>query len=217
MLKSVQYSVGKWLIIGLALLWGASVIGAQELAPEEELADLLGNLHAFAAEFDQVSFDGDDQSIQEVQGNMMVQRPGKLYWHTAEPLEQLVISDGQQLWVYDPDLAQVIVQALDSNLTQTPVLLLSGEIETLKSAFDITIVPSERGDRVFELTPLHAESLFERLTLYFRNRSLFQMEMTDSLGQRSRISFHNTQENPVISAEQFTFTPPPGVDVLRDQ
>ena len=199
------------------LLWGAGVTGNEVSSPAAELASLLENIETFSADFRQTSFDGAGGFVQEVQGSMMVQRPGKLYWHSAVPFEQLLVSDGYQLSVYDPDLEQVIVQKLDLRLSQTPILLLSGEIESLEAAFEIRFRPSEPGERLFELTPLQSDSLFEQLMLYFAGHDLTQMDLTDSLGQRSRMTFQNIEINLEIKPEQFIFKPPPGVDILRDQ
>ncbi len=217
MLVNIQHRICQFLMIGLTLLWGASVTGNEGSSPAAELASLLGKINTFSADFRQTSFDGAGSFVQEVQGSMMVQRPGKLYWHSEVPFEQLVVSDGYQLSVYDPDLEQVIVQALDLRLSQTPILLLSGEIESLETAFEVRFRPSEPGESLFELTPLQPDSLFEQLTLYFSGHDLTRMDLTDSLGQRSRITFQNIEVNLEIKPEQFIFEPPPGVDILRDQ
>ncbi len=207
----------KLIIIALGALLFVTTIEANDVSPAEELTFLLEDMHTFAADFTQSSFDGSGSPINEVHGDMVVQRPGRLYWHTMGAFEQLLVADGHQLWIYDPELEQVVVQEFDARLSQTPALLLSGEIASLNSAFEVFILPSERDNKVFKLTPIQADSLFEHLTLYFKNRNLIQMDITDALGQNSIISFSNVHKNPEISTDKFIFIPPSGVDVINGQ
>ena len=130
------------------------------------------------------------------------------------PLEQFVVSDGNQLWLYDPDLEQVTVQAMGQHVVQTPALLLSGNVDELDDIFQIRLMPGEEDEQQFELTPKQGDSLFEQLRLTFSEGTLVQMHMADSLGQRSSLEFSNTQVNPLLEDSLFQFTPPEGVDVI---
>lgn len=179
----------------------------------EKLTALLSEMRSFQADFKQITLDGRGNHIQETSGELAVKRPGLLYWKTRPPLAQLVVSDGQQLWFYDPDLEQVTVQVLDQRVTQTPALLLSGEVASLQSSYEITGEQLGQG-WVFQLTPRDPESLFEQLKLTFVGGQLTQMHLADSLGQRSSFEFMDAEINPELSAELFYFSPPEGVDVI---
>lgn len=179
----------------------------------EKLTELLQDMRSFQADFKQITLDGRGNHIQETSGELAVKRPGLLYWKTLPPLAQLVVSDGQQLWFYDPDLEQVTVQALDQRVTQTPALLLSGEVEALRSSYDISGEQFTQGWS-FQLTPRDPESLFEQLKLTFVAGKLVQMHLADSLGQRSSFEFMDARINPDLSLEMFQFSPPEGVDVI---
>jgi len=204
----------KRLLIGFFVIW--LVCMEATFAAEnstEKLTKLLVDMQSFEAKFKQITLDGSGNSIQEMEGELAVQRPGMLYWKTNPPFEQLVISDGHQLWFYDPDLEQVTVQKLDPRITQTPALLLSGEVSTLQTSYQIS---GEQINNlwVFVLIPKEPESLFEQLKLTFLEGELTQMHIKDSLGQRSSFEFFETLTNIDIAPELFHFKPPVGVDVI---
>ncbi len=182
---------------------------------EQRLTALLSRSHSFQASFLQYTLDSSGANIQEIKGKIWLQRPHLFRWHAEPPFEQIIVSDGRLLWFYDPDLEQVIVQKFDARIARTPVVLLSGEVESWKDSFDIYSYTDEIGNH-FVLEPLLDESLFEVLTLTFRNGHISQIRMEDSLAQKTSIQFHNGDYNQPIDPQVFKFTVPAGVDVIRD-
>ncbi|AQZ95694.1 outer membrane lipoprotein chaperone LolA [Halopseudomonas phragmitis] len=181
----------------------------------ERLNQLLSQAQTLTANFSQMTLSSNGASLQETTGSMTLKRPGKFRWHTDPPLEQLLVSDGRQVWLYDPDLMQVTVQEMDQRLTHTPALLLSGDVSTLQDNFEIAW--TEGGSVVdFTLTPKAADTLFETLRLSFRDGLINDMQMSDPIGQRTNILFTNVQLNPAMDEAQFTFEIPEGVDVISE-
>ena len=146
---------------------------------------------------------------------MSLKRPGQFRWHTDAPMEQLLVSNGETIWLYDPDLMQVTIQKMDQRLTHTPALLLSGDVSKIAESFDITL--KEGGNVVdFILKPKAADSLFESLRLSFRGGMINDMQLIDNVGQRTNILFLGVKMNPPVAASQFTFEVPEGVDVIQE-
>ena len=202
--------------ISLLLLLSFSTGGAlADMQAVRQLTSLLENTHSYQASFRQNTLDQSGTSIQSFDGQMLVKRPGLFYWHVNPPLEQLVISDGINLWVYDPDLEQAVKQKVDQRVSQTPALLLSGQVDTLEKSFDISMSNGDAGLQTFTLIPKGQDSLFEQLKLTFVDKLLVQMHMIDALGQRSSLEFLDVKINPGIDSQLFTFTPPKGVDVIE--
>ena len=94
----------------------------------KRLTDLLEKSQTIEANFSQLTLDAGGTSLQETTGKMTVKRPGLFYWHTDAPQEQVVVSDGQKVTLWDPDLEQATVKKLDVRLNQTPALLLSASV-----------------------------------------------------------------------------------------
>ncbi|AZC19429.1 MULTISPECIES: outer membrane lipoprotein chaperone LolA [Pseudomonas] len=179
------------------------------------LTQLLEKSQTLSARFSQLTLDGSGTQLQETAGEMSLQRPGLFYWHTDAPQEQLMVSDGQKVSLWDPDLEQVTIKKLDQRLTQTPALLLSGDVSKISESFDIT--SKEAGGVMdFVLKPKTRDTLFDSLRLSFRNGMINDMQLIDSVGQRTNILFTGVKANESIPASRFKFDIPKGADVIQE-
>lgn len=181
----------------------------------ERLSHILEPMQTYAAAFEQQILDASGQRLQEAQGNMWLSRPGKFRWEVDAPYQQLVVSDGDEVVLYDPDLEQATVQALDQRVTHTPALLLSGSSDDLVENFDVTRSQQGSAER-FLLLPKDPDTLFEELEMTFRGERLVGLEMVDSTGQRTAIAFREVDMNQSIADERFAFETPEGTDVIRE-
>ncbi|MBW3503988.1 MULTISPECIES: outer membrane lipoprotein chaperone LolA [Pseudomonas] len=180
----------------------------------KRLGQLLGS-DTITARFSQLTLDGSGTQLQETAGEMSVKRPGLFYWHTDAPQEQLMVSDGQKVSLWDPDLEQVTIKKLDQRLTQTPALLLSGDVSKISDSFDIT--SKQAGDVMdFTLKPKTKDTLFDSLRLSFRGGKINDMQLIDSVGQRTNILFTGVKVNEPIPASKFKFDIPKGADVIQE-
>ena len=119
------------------------------------------------------------------------------------------------LWLYDPDLEQVTIQKLDQRLTHTPALLLSGDVSRISDNFEVSYQETS-GVADFILRPKAKDSLFDNLRLSFRNGVINDMQLIDSVGQRTNILFSGVRMNLPLEQKLFSFQPPPGTDVIHD-
>ena len=179
------------------------------------LSQLLEKSKTISANFSQLTLAAGGTQLQEAKGEMSVQRPGLFYWHTEAPQEQTMISDGQKVTLWDPDLEQVTIKKLDQRLTQTPALLLSGDVSKISESFDIS---SKQAGEVMEFTlkPKTKDTLFDSLNLSFRNGMINNMRLVDSVGQRTDILFSGVKANEPIPASKFKFVIPKGADVIQE-
>ena len=205
----------RMLLIALLGFASFSLQAATEQVAIERLTTLLNQAQTISGRFSQLTLDGSGTQLQETSGEMALKRPGQFRWHTDAPMEQWLVSNGEQIWLYDPDLEQVTIQKMDQRLTHTPALLLSGDVSQIAESFEITL--KEGGSVVdFILKPKAADSLFESLRLSFRNGVINDMQLIDNVGQRTNILFLGVKMNPPIPASQFTFEVPEGADVIQD-
>jgi len=181
----------------------------------KRLGQLLGQSDTITARFSQLTLDGSGTQLQETAGEMAVKRPGLFYWHTDAPQEQTMISDGQKVTLWDPDLEQATIKKLDQRLTQTPALLLSGDVSKISESFDIT--SKQAGDVMdFTLKPKTRDTLFDSLRLSYRGGKINDMQLIDSVGQRTNILFNGVEVNKPIPASKFKFEIPKGADVIQE-
>lgn len=206
-------------LIRMLLLTVLSVTSVAATAADEvavqRLTELLNQAQTITARFSQLTLDGSGTQLQETTGQLALKRPGLFRWHTDAPMEQLLVSNGEKVWLYDPDLEQVTIQTLDQRLTHTPALLLSGDVSKIQENFDIS--HNEGGNVVdFILKPTSKDTLFDSLRLSFRNSVLNDMQLIDSIGQRTNILFLSVKMNEPQDDAQFTFEIPAGADVIQE-
>lgn len=181
----------------------------------QRLTQLLDQAQTLTARFSQLTLDGSGTQLQETSGEMALKRPGLFRWHTDAPLEQLLVSNGATVWLYDPDLEQVTIRSLDQRLTHTPALLLSGDVSKIGENFQIS--HKEAGGVVdFILKPKSKDTLFDNLHLSFRDGVINDMQLIDSVGQRTNILFFGVKMNQSIDTAQFNFKVPKGTDVIQE-
>jgi outer membrane lipoprotein carrier protein len=208
-----MYKIHKLLLtMPLAFLVGVSpqAFAGGKAEDIQRLRDLLQPISSLSAQFKQRISDADGFELQVSQGLFEVSQPNKLRWIVEQPMSQQVISDGITLWVYDPDLAQVIIQPFDKDIAATPAILFSGDLDSL----DIVYFVERLAEGSFLLTPEEEGSLFRSTAIQFDGDKPSAIVLTDTLGQIIRISFTGLKLNPPISADQFVFKIPQGIDII---
>lgn len=167
------------------------------------------------ANFTQVVYDAPGRQIGQASGEFSIVRPGHFRWSVEKPYRQLLVGDGERVWIYDPDLNQVITRKADRALGNTPAALLSGR-EEVEAAFDWRELPAADGLEWLSAVPKDKDAAFRDLRLGFDSAGLAALEVFDNFGQRTLIRFSRLERNPKLSPELFRFTPPAGADVVSD-
>jgi outer membrane lipoprotein carrier protein len=184
-------------------------------------ADAVDALRAFArdaatgrAAFTQVVTSPDGAKKKTSSGSFEFARPNRFRFAYTKPYEQTIVGDGAKLWLHDVDLQQVTVRPMSQALGVTPVALLAGN--ALERDFELKALPAADGLEWVQAVPRKKdESIgFASLRVGFRGATLAAIELVDSFGQRSRLTFADVQTNVALSADAFRFTPPKGVEVL---
>jgi outer membrane lipoprotein carrier protein len=194
----------------LALVAAFTTQAAGTAEDVKQLRELLQPISSLSAQFNQRISDADGFELQVSEGLFEVSQPNKLRWIVKHPMPQQVISDGITLWVYDPDLEQVIIQPFDKDVAATPAILFSGDLDSLDSVYFVERL--EEGS--FLLTPVQQGTLFRSTAIQFDGDKPSAIVLTDTLGQVTRISFTGLKLNPPISADQFVFKIPQGIDII---
>lgn len=193
----------------------SGVAAADDAADAQAAARLeaaLRGLSGLRAEFRQSVTNADGEPVESSEGTVSLARPGRFRWEYRTPA-QLVVSDNTTVWFYDVDLAQVTIRPAAETLAGTPAMLLSGAGD-LRAEFTITDAGQEGGLAWSRLTPRRADGDFRELLVGIGAGELRRMTLVDRLGHTSRLEFRLIERNPRFDAAVFSFTPPPGVDVV---
>lgn len=194
----------------VALTQSATAAPADNLTAAKRLNTLLTNTKSMTANFTQTTKGASSGTFK---GSMSVQRPNNFRWETKSPSEQLIIANGNSMWIYDKDLEQATKQGVDSQVGNTPALLLSGDPSKIDKNFKITQPYDNKN--YYVLYPKASSASFESLSMSFSGGKPVMMVLNDTLGQTTSIKFSNIKMNPSINASQFKFTPPKGIDVIN--
>ncbi len=200
----------------------AAMLFAGLLACMPAVAGSIEKLHAFIeqtrsakASFTQVVVDSNGAVQQQATGTVQFQRPGKFRWTYDKPYEQLIVGDGEKLWIFDKELNQVTRRNLDKALGSSPAALLAGA-DDVDRYFSLNAIGVKRKIDWLEVKPYDEDSLFEKVRMGFRGNTLEVMELYDHFGQKTTITLANLQRNPKSSPDLYTFTPPAGADVVSE-
>jgi outer membrane lipoprotein carrier protein len=134
----------------------------------------------------------------------------------AKPADQLIVGDGERVWIYDRDLNQVTVRRLSSAIGSTPAALLAGSSD-VEAAFELSDAGERDGLEWLEAKPKEREAGFERIRMGFGTGGVQAMELLDHFGQTTVLRFSNLVRNPKVDPAEFRFDPPKGADVLGDK
>lgn len=176
----------------------------------DALQQYYQSVRSLSGEFVQTTRNELDEVVERSTGRMWIQRPDRFRWAYTEPFEQLIVADGEQLWVYDADLEQVTVRPLDEVLGLGPALLLSGDYAALEESF---VIEAE-AEGWIRLVPRSEDWDFQAIRLRMEEGVPRLIEVDSGLGQVTRLELGSLTRNPRIDAAQFRFEPPPGVDVI---
>ena len=188
---------------------------AAENAPTP-LDRYLDNLKTLRTSFLQTLADSQGKEIDRSTGTLVVARPGKFSWdiHPANKgAGQLMVSDGRNLWFFDRDLEQVTVKPVDAALSATPAMLLSGTVDVRKN-FKVQPAGQREGLDWVLVEPQGTDAEFRDALFGFVNGDLKRMILEDKLGQTATIVFDHIERNVPVAAQETTFTPPKGADVI---
>ena len=183
-----------------------------------ELEALLAGMTSFQARFEQTVLDRFGDALQTTTGSLSLEHPGRLRWEVDEPYAQLLLADGESLWLSDPDLLQVTVQPLAEAIEGALAALLTGLVSDVTPYFVVRAVqpPTPEGKR-FVLEPRDETSIFRDATLTFSAEGvLVGLDIVDHLEQITRIAFAAVEWNPALAPALFEFEIPAGFEVVGD-
>ncbi|MDD5247860.1 MAG: outer membrane lipoprotein chaperone LolA [Rhodocyclaceae bacterium] len=180
----------------------------------DQLKTFLDTTHSARGTFAQSVASKSGRKPQQSTGSFAMARPGKFRWHYEKPYEQLLVSDGEKLWSFDPDLNQVTVKKLGKALGSSPAALLAGG--DLEGHFALKDAGEADGIEMVDATPKAADGSFERVRIGFKDNLPRVMEIRDNFGQVTTLVFAEFHSNPALPPGEFKFSPPKGADVVGE-
>jgi outer membrane lipoprotein carrier protein len=179
----------------------------------DALKDFVRDVKSGRAQFTQTVISPDGARKKNSGGSFEFVRPNRFRFAYTRPYEQLIVGDGQKVWIFDADLNQASSRKFSQALGNTPAALLAGG--ALDSDFDLSKQPSKDGLDWVLATPKTKDGSFQSMSVGFRGKELVSVDILDSFGQRSVLQFSGFVPNAALPNERFQFKPPPGADVIE--
>ena len=191
------------------------------VASEARLKQFFAEVNSLTANFEQTVVDQTGSALERSNGVFYLSRPGQFRWDykSADPaieLSQQIIADGKFIYLYDPDLEQVVKRSMSDALAQVPSLVLVHTGGQLAEHFMITDFGMTDGLSWVALKPKSEDASYQQLMIAFSGSELRNIVLLDGLGNETRLVLSQVKNNQTLAPDTFNFTLPDGVDLLEE-
>jgi len=153
------------------------------------------------------------------QGQVIFQKPGKMSWRYTTNGNR-VVSDGKVTKVYEAENKQMYEQPMGKSQYPAALAFLVGG-GNLKKSFKLRMLDAKRmqfeGGYVLEGKPKDATPAYQKILLYV-DANTYQVRrvlLLDAQGNRNRFDFIQPEINTKVAANEFSFKPPAGTQIIK--
>lgn len=201
----------KKILFASLLMFAAAAVQAETAV--DTLRQFVRDVKTGRADFTQTVTSPDGAKKKTSSGRFEFSRPNRFRFNYLKPFEQVIVADGEKVWIYDADLNQASSRKIGQALGSTPAALLAGG--SLDKDFTLAPLPSKDGLDWVEATPKAKDGSFKSVRVGFRNKTLAAVEVVDAFGQHSLLQFSEFVANEPMKAAAFVFTVPKGADLIE--
>jgi outer membrane lipoprotein carrier protein len=202
-------------IVLAAFVFLAMAHSAAAETARDRLETFSSGLAGLSGRFEQRTLTPDGDLQEESKGTLSLRAPRQFRWQYQEPFAQLIVADGNNIWIYDEDLEQVTVRSQSQEEAQSPLTVLI-DLSQLDRDFKVQSLPESEGLLWLELKPVAKEPSFKAVRIGLGSTGPQRMSLVDLIENRTEWVFLDWQRNPKLADSQFQFTPPKGVDVVGE-
>jgi outer membrane lipoprotein carrier protein len=192
---------------------GVAALGANAADSVDTLRDFIRDVKTGRAQFTQTVTSPDGAKKKTSTGSFEFARPNRFRFVYVKPFDQLIVADGQKVWIFDADLNQASSRKFSSAIGATPAALLAGG--SLDKDFDLAALPAKDGLDWVAATPKSKDGAFKSVKVGFRGKDLAAVEIVDAFDQRSMLQFSQFAGGVTFAPDAFQFKPPAGADVIE--
>lgn len=180
----------------------------------DRLEQFAKGLSTVRATFQQDSLDADGRLLESSNGSLALHAPRQFRWAYEAPFAQLIVADGLNVWIYDPDLEQVTVRAQSLEEAQSPLTVLT-DLAQLDRDF-VVGESNSGGVPTLVLKAKAKEPAFKEVQIRFGESAPSEMLMVDLLGNQTSWRFDHWERNPKLADSEFAFTPADDIEVVGE-
>jgi outer membrane lipoprotein carrier protein len=196
----------------VALAFGLAGFAAQADSVDT-LRQFIREVKTGRAQFTQTVTSPDGVKKKTSSGSFEFARPNRFRFVYNKPFDQVIVADGQKVWIYDADLNQASSRKFSAAIGSTPAALLAGG--SLDKDFHLAAQPAKDGLAWVQATPKANEGTFKTLRVGFRGQELAAVEVVDAFDQHSLLQFSQFTAGVSFGPDEFAYKPPAGADVIE--
>ena len=182
-------------------------------SPADELSSLLNKIIAFSGQFSQSVYDNKSQLIEEANGKVVFKKPHFFKWIYQAPHQNQIIGDGETVYIYDPDLSQVIMSKFSQSKSNNPANIFF--LNNIEESFKVTEILIE--DETWYRCESKSKDIdYQSIEISFNEDKIHGMRVVDGLQNKIIINFVNISQNPNIDEASFLFNVPDNVEVIKN-
>ncbi len=201
-----------FLLIIPLLFMGVSANAAED-SGLDRIEAVLSDFDRLDLEFEQYVHGAEGELVEYATGRFIMQRP-KFRWMVDDPYPQVIVSNGEWLKVFDPDLEQLMESSLEDALEGTPLGILSRKDGRIRDEFDVLSHDAKAGSDYFMLVPRKPQSKTQRVEIWLEGATLKRLDVTDESGGRLRLQF-KTSSAEAWSGDPWVLEVPTGTDIVK--
>jgi outer membrane lipoprotein carrier protein len=216
LLRFVRFALvraGVLAAVSVSALWASVALASPVL---EQFEEFVQTVPAARGTFKQFTLGPNGQTSVAQEGEFAFERPGKFRWQTLRPFEQQVVSDGQMLYQFDPDLQQLTVRSIDQSIGSSPAAILFGT-RNLQEAFAITTLPDQDGLMWLRATPRQPDAGLNQVDIGMGQGRPVRLLLRDGFGQTTQVDLLTLRAQSEFTAQEFQVDVPSDTDIVRIQ
>ncbi|WP_166370268.1 outer membrane lipoprotein chaperone LolA [Psychromonas sp. SA13A] len=175
----------------------------------ELLQQKLAKFTTIDADFVQQVINPKGEVIQKSLGTLTIARPGNFHWQVTQPDEELIVSNGQDMWLYSPFIEQVTIMNFSDAIAGTPFALLSGADSAQWAQFNV--VKKDQQFIVKSSDPKASTNTF--IFIFNKADNISEFVVQESQGQKSVFTLSNNKNNSTFAKDFFEFKIPNGIEI----
>ncbi len=214
----------KTLVLCIAAIFGQICFGLDAKGAESPLTadDVISKIEnrysvsGFSARFIQESTLKAMGITDVATGKMFVKRPGMMRWEYEKPEKQIVITDGDNLWIYRPGDNQVMVGKAPEFFGAGKGATFLSDIRIIRRNFSVSIANDKDGYFILDLLPKEKKADVAKIYISIskKNYEISRIGINNSYGDETVIDLFDSQF--VTSPDSaFSFTIPKGAEVIK--
>jgi outer membrane lipoprotein carrier protein len=214
-LKGIVISLWLSPVVMVAVATAATSSDEESANGRVALERFASDLSTFHATFEQVVLNSDGEIQDANEGEMWLSRPSLFRWEYGGDFPEVIVADGEKIWIYDVSLEQITVKDQSSLASDSPLTLLT-DLTRLDQQFEVRDLGADEGLVYVELRSINDDAEFDRVLLGIEGQDLKLIAMEDAFGLRTEIRLISSNRNPELASDHFAFEPPENVDIVGD-